>query len=517
MGGGVSAHQNDSVLSSTQKVEAAHLTDRYRIALAWSEEVLRREQRLCGVMGFAADAHYNQPLMMEKMERSLTSLDDASHAHCQDQQRSCGHAEVHSVSLTSAPHVILPLGDDSTLAWAAADGPICVYNWREGQVVSQMRADHSTGSHETAVCRLCVASDTHRHIASGDEHGDIELWDLTQPASVLHVRLHEQAISGLQREFGQNLLFSTSGDSYIMTYDLTQQQVVESAFPNSCDCGSGVANTVLGISEEMRKIILVGAADGKMRIWSRGDGPMRRLSTLGCLGGQPRHCQVAVDGWRAVIGTVPANPALISPKEVRDGGLLAFDLRCLGGSSDDADSRALIASWDAGPGNATWPGVPAATTTGVVDMALVEEGGQTRIMCIVDNTVRAFGLDGAEFSEQFHAAARADEDYDMNLCALGASSRFVFVGTSTPSVGVWRRTRADEPFGHQDYSRDEPLPPLLLRATCMPLQQSRLDLEPGEVLAHVENALEHDRRRIASRFADFGGKEWLTSPVGRVR
>jgi len=518
-------YQEDSVLSSYRKVEGEHLNDRYRNALTWSTEVLEREQQQCGVQGFNSTSPYAQPLMMEKMERSLSCLDEVNLSHCDDQRRSQGHAEVRSAALSGQASVICPLGDDSTLAWAAADGPIWVYNWREGQIVSQMRDDQSQGAHTTAVRRLCTIGDDYRHLASGDAHGDIELWDLTRHrSSVLHVRLHEQALTGLQSD-GQGKLLSTSADTYIMIYDLIQQQVVESACPASCDCGSGVPNTVLGISQEHPKIMLVGGADGKLRIWSRGDGPMRRLSTLSCLGGQPMHCQIASDGWRAVLGTVPASYN-VDIGGVSNGGLVAFDLRCLGGGGDDL-KRAMVSSWDAGPGRVdgeqplvgnrgrsrTSYGVPMPETTGVVDMALVEEGCQSHVMCIVDNVVRSFNLDDSlAISEEFESPAYIGEDSGSHLCALGARDRFVFVATSTPSLGVWRRTKPDEAHGHVDFVRNEPLPPMLLRATCMPMhqmQQSHADLVPGSVLAHVQDALEQDRQRISAKMVDYGSKTSL--------
>lgn len=501
MGGGGSVYQDESVLSSYKQVENEHLNDRYRNALAWSSEILDRERQQCGVQGFASTAPYAQPLMMEKMERSLSCLDEVCVSHCDDQRRSQGHAQVHSVALSGKPQVICPLGDDSTITWAAADGPIYVYNWREGQIVSQMRDDQAQGLHQTPVRRMCVAGDNYRHLASGDDDGTIELWDLSRPrCSVLNVRLHEQAITGLQSETGQNLLLTTSADTYIMVYDIVQQQVLESASPQSCDCGSGVPNSVLGICQEQPKIMLVGGSDGKLRVWSRGDGPMRRLSTVSCLGGQAMHCQFTSDGYRAVLGTVPPDVSVCDPDQAKHGGLLALDLRCLGGG-EDAASRALVASWDAGPGRTLSPGAQAPFSTGIVDMSLVEEGGQVHVLCIVDNVVKAFNLDNnLNLSAQFDAPGRVAEDGDAHLCALGASSRYVFVGTSTPTLGVWRRTQPDEPFGHPDYIRAEPLPPMLLRATCMPVQkQSHLDLVPGSVLAHVEAALEEDKKRLSAK------------------
>jgi WD40 repeat protein len=521
MGGGVSVYTDENVLASYKDVDDKHLNARYRIALEWSTEILDREYQQCSVQGFNSTSPYAQPLMMEKMERSLSCLDDVCMSHCDDQQRSQGHAEVRSEALSGTPQVICPLGDDSTLAWAASDGPIWVYNWREGLIISQMRDDQAHGAHDTTVHRLCSADDNYRYLASGDENGVIELWDLTRPrCSVFDVRLHEQAITGLQCEHSRNWLMSTSQDTYITIFDLVQQQVVESAAPKSCDCGSGIPNSILGMSQEQPNIMLVGGQDGKLRIWSKGDG-LRRLHTLFCNGGQATSCRIASDGWRCVVGTVPANGAHCDVSQVSHGGLLAYDLRCLGG--DQAENRALVATWDAGPGpgSGSGPHFPAASTTGIVDMELVEEGGEVQAICIVDNTIRSFNLDAnLAISPGFQSPARSPKDSGAHLCALGACERFIFLGTSTPSVNIWRRTRPDELHGHKDHIRTEQLAPMLLRATCLPLQLSRRDLAAGAVLSHVEDALEADKQRLAAKMASGAGKcskPQLTNPVGDAR
>jgi len=512
MGGGVSVYDEENVLSTYKKVESTHLDDRYRIALSWTSEVLERERQQCSVQGFEATSPYAQPLMMEKMERSLTCLDEVCLSHCDDQRRSQGHAEVQSLALSGQPQVMIPMGDDSTITWAAADGPIWVYNWREGQIVSHMRDDQAQGLHESAVTRLCAAGDDHRFLASGDTAGGIELWDLTRPRnSVLNVRLHEQGVTGLACENSRNWVLSTSADTYIMIYDLVQEQVLESAAPPSWDCGTGVPNSVLSISQEQPKIMMVGGADGKMRIWSRGDGPMKRLTSISCRGGQAVHCKITSDGYRAVLGTIPPNLKFCDPNQATPGGLLAIDLRCLGGSGDD-ENRAVVAEWKAGPGNAASAAVPACgSSTGIVDMALIEEEGQTNVLCLVDNAVRAFNLDeGLSFNPLFEHPARASEDSGFHLTTLAACNRYAFVGTSTPSLGVWRRTKPDETHGHKDFIRNEAVPPMLLRATCMPLQLSSLEMTPGAVLSRVEEAWENDRERLEAKL---GGKTLQPNPV----
>lgn len=357
-----------------------------------------------------------------------------------------------------------------------------------------------------AVSSLCVASKDHRFLAAGDKNGDIELWDISLPDRVFHEKLHEQTINGLQCDHFRSLLLTTSSSQYITIYDLARAAVAESANAKIGECGYGVPNSMLGFSETQPKIMLVGGCDGKLRVWSKDDGPMTRLSSIDCCGGQPYRCRIASDGWRIALGTIPANPAFCDPTQITHGGLLTLDLRCLGGADS---SRAIVSSWKAGSLTQSRQTVPTARTNGIVDMTMYEDAETTRIICIVDNMVRAFTLDGLEVVEEFEVDARAAHDENAHITALASFGRSVFVGTSTPSMGVWRLTRKDEPHGHEDFNRDVPLPPMLLRATCTPLKASQVEEEPGAVLARIKYALEQDEARVSAKLAKFNSETQL--------
>jgi len=158
-----------------------------------------------------------------------------------------------------------------------------------------------------AVQRLCPANEDRSILASGDERGIVALWDLAPAELSCEARLHEAPITGLQHEDGR--LISTSRDTYIMIFDMAQQGVVDRGVPKSCTCGSGVPNTVLTLGGEvMRKLVLVGGGDGKMRVWAKDDGPLRRTCTLPCKAQEPSQITVLPDGYRVVVSTVPADP-----------------------------------------------------------------------------------------------------------------------------------------------------------------------------------------------------------------
>jgi len=275
----------------------------------------------------------------------------------------------------------------ATLACASSGGPLWVYNWREGAVVSKMR-----NSAPGAVQRLCPANEDHSILASGDERGIVALWDLAPAELSCEARLHEAPITGLQHEDGR--LICTSRDTYIMIYDMAQQGVVDRGVPKSCTCGSGVPNTVLTLGGEvMRKLVLVGGADGKMRVWVKDDGPLRRNCTLPCKAQEPSQITVLPDGYRVVVSTVPADPVQCGVPKPPAGGLLLMDLRKMGG--EEEMNQAMIAEYSSqaasGVSAAAKAGMPA---TGSLDMSLVQEDDQTVALCCMDGIVRAFDIDG---------------------------------------------------------------------------------------------------------------------------
>mmetsp|Transcript_81548 Transcript_81548/g.174765 ORF Transcript_81548/g.174765 Transcript_81548/m.174765 type:complete len:522 (-) Transcript_81548:137-1702(-) len=509
MGTGASIREQEAstALPSTGVVTECNLSDRYWAKLGHYEETLAREQRLCYISGFESAAPYAQPLMMEKLGRSLRCHDDVFAAYSEDQRRCIGHAEVPAEALTSGGAVrsLCLLGDTATVACASSNGPLWVYNWREGAVVSQVRdGGDGGGSYGGSVRRLCAATEDCSVLASGDDRGMVALWDLASAGLSCEARLHEAPVTGLQSDGGR--LVSTSKDTYIMVYDVHQQQVIDRGVPKSCTSGSGVPNTVLSLcTESMRKLVLVGGADGKLRVWTKDDGPLTRICTVSCKAEEPTQCCVLSDGFRVAISTVQADAVQCGVPKPTPGGLLLMDLRKLGG--EEENNTAVIAQYgsQASEQNAAakLAGLPA---TGSLDMSLVEENGETLALCLMDGVVRAFRIDGpgGTLEEKFSTDIVAKYDPGAWPCAIAATGRLVFTATSAPSLGIWRRPPADEPYGHSDYHHSEPPPPLVLRARCAPLINSSKAgggggaevAATGSALSNLMKSLEADRIRL---------------------
>merc|ERR1711937_847955 len=118
-------------------------------------------------------------------------------------------------------------------------------------------------------------------------------------------------------------------------------------------------------------------------------------------------------------------------------------------------------------------------------------------ICVLEGKVRAFDLNhecGLQHKYDFDVCKTYDEDHEP--CAVAASGRYIFAATSGRTIGIWQRTRPNEPRGHDEYPRP-PVPDLRLRARCVPPPQPHLDrtMIPGAVCSHVERALERDRMR----------------------
>lgn len=536
MGAAAAVGKNPSehpVLESIADVRAAHEQDRYRLALKRNEELLARQEHQCRIVGFQSRAQHMRPLMQEKLQCTLSYLDDLASSYSEDQLRHQGRTQAYceTLSMGGPVRALCPLGDGASVACSSSGGPIWVYNWREGREVSRMRTggdDSSFGGRgfDCAVLRLCTAREDGSLLASGDQRGNMVIWDLHGPRAAAEARLHQGGVTGLCWDRASNTLITASEDTHIMLYDIASHEVVDRAKPASLTCGDGVPSTALEVAlAGASKLLLVGGADGKLRCWSKDSAGIRRQSTLHCAFAQPSRVLMARDGWRAVVATCPADPVLCGGNPSR-GGLLLYDIRKMSGS--DAGS-ALIAEYRAAPPTA-YTGHEAAPP-GSIDLTLAGgRGGEIALTC-TDGLVRGFDLDLAVGGRLVPTAAEdsaapqafgPDWNIDISVghecgrypspypCAIASvDDSFVATASTSPSLSIWRRTSDSEPWGHSDFVRT-PQPKLVLRSCCYPLplvssstgRAQAFASTYGSTLASVQEALERDRRRIAGHVSE---------------
>jgi len=245
--------------------------------------------------------------------------------------------------------------------------------------------------------------------------------------------------------------------------------------------------------------LLVCGADGRIRLWSKDSGGIRRQGGMPCFGVRPTKCLIAADG-NLVVATGARGDDVACGGETRPGGMFFYDLRKVSG--DEFSSAALVGEYISPPG----------PQEGAFDLALTTDtspsGDEEAIaMAVLDGKIQAFNLQslGATGSKplpqySFDVVSRfEDADAACRPSAIACSGRHAFVATTAPSVGIWRRTFADEQYGHSEYVRAEPLAPMVLMTKLRPLKQKQIiaGSVPGVVLAHVQDSLEKDRIRLA--------------------
>mmetsp|Transcript_26596 Transcript_26596/g.48725 ORF Transcript_26596/g.48725 Transcript_26596/m.48725 type:complete len:572 (+) Transcript_26596:66-1781(+) len=526
------------------------------------KDALQRELVASQYMGVAGDAPTLQPLLTEKMARSLGSLSALAEAHGKDQTRCKGYAEV-SLGMIREEGVqcMCALGDDTTIALASAEGPLWIYNWREGAVVCTLRDSASATERQGAVHSLCSTSRDHSILATGDEQGLLNLWSVPEQCMKSEVKLHMDAIIGVSCAVDPGWVATASLDSYMVLFDLAKEQVVDRAMMWSSETCSGTRTSALCISEDPKNLIMVGAEDGHVHCWSKDAGRLREVGTLQCGASKPSKILALPDGHGVVVGSSPLNPGASEATDGSNGGLHLFDLRKLGIHGENT----LVTSYssniiDPDPG-AVQHGRRLIPRTGVVDMALLQDGGVLEaaaalsppmtptssaniargsesaaasrmrrksharasaglaqadadapsIWCLMDGMLRAFtiGRAGLRHHLDFDVTRGEGQAVPLNICAAG--DEVLATTTTAPSIEFWRRKPTFEQYGHEDYQHPTPPPPLILSARCLPINHSHLPQGPttklhapsmlkpaaGATLDAIKASLAADARRAA--------------------
>jgi len=558
------------MLLSAEDVTAARLQDHYTSKLKRNEELLRQAALQADVIGYKAAAPFAQPIMKEKLE-GMQVLGDVHASYCEDQRRWEGHSEVYLEELSVGGQItaMAPL-DKAHLACASTHGHLWVYNWRENRVISQLRsssvvlADEDGNPEVCKVRRMQALTQDGRILGSTDERGMVCLWDLFDLSMIAESRFHEKACTSIKPDYWRQSFCTTGEDSAVILYDLAQEQVRERLLPPPRSCGNGIPNTCLGIGgDRFPNLLVTGGADGKLRIFDQS-ASLKRLHTISVGSVLPTQC-FAID-WQLVVSASLGDSSYTGQKADR-GGVYCYDLRMLAEGYNNR-SGALVVKYPSGVkdgselkegqssmrssmkssrsrgSNRSAKSTSAARQAmdsgiGGIDLAIVEEGNSKLAVSLMDNVVKAFDLGTGEEIQmakdlevkrktqlrppywEIDTSEVVENDYATS-CVMTAIDRYVFVGSTAPSLQIWRRPLAGY-RGHCDYV-PPPLQPLELRQRCLPLALNAHDvpdealladptLRPGYALANARKGLELDRTRCGMTLRDFSRPNTIVEGV----
>ncbi|XP_074865615.1 WD repeat-containing protein 55 [Carettochelys insculpta] len=107
--------------------------------------------------------------------------------------------------------------DGHKLFTVSKDKSIHILNVEEGRLVTRFSKAHSS-----ALNSLLVV-DEHL-LATGDDSGEVKVWDLRRGSAVMALREHEEYISGMAVDENKKLLLTTSGDGTMGVFNIRRRR-----------------------------------------------------------------------------------------------------------------------------------------------------------------------------------------------------------------------------------------------------------------------------------------------------
>ncbi|TGZ55598.1 hypothetical protein CRM22_010361 [Opisthorchis felineus] len=147
---------------------------------------------------------------------------------------------------------VLAFFDDLTFRFASGGADNVCYVWQMDSRAPLWMMKHSTSVTAVVLCGYWCAS--------GDQSGEIKLWDLRDDSPLLHKLLqgHTDEITALR--INEAYLVSSSKDGFVRVWDLVSKLTM---------CLGQLAHLSPVLCMELRFLrILTGCADGRVRVWN---------------------------------------------------------------------------------------------------------------------------------------------------------------------------------------------------------------------------------------------------------
>ncbi|XP_054840281.1 WD repeat-containing protein 55 [Eublepharis macularius] len=118
--------------------------------------------------------------------------------------------------------------DGQKLFTVSKDKCIHILNVEEGRLVTRFSKAHSSALNSLLVI------DEHL-FATGDDNGELKLWDLRKGTSVMEMKHHEEYISGMALDGNKRLLLTTSGDGTMGVFNIRRRRFELLSEPQSAE------------------------------------------------------------------------------------------------------------------------------------------------------------------------------------------------------------------------------------------------------------------------------------------
>lgn len=203
---------------------------------------------------------------------------------------------LHTVHHESSCRKVRFSGDGSLLLTGAKD--LCTVDLSTGALVRRL-------PHSAPIYSLCVVDD--HLVATGDDDGNLKVWDHRHSRAVLECRESDDFLSDLAVAGSPRTLLATSGDGTLTAVSLRQRGTREQSEPFDEEFLS------LVVLKRGRKV-LVGAGDGSINVfsWGQWGSPGDRLLLAGSHAvdslaalSEDLFCMGTADGSIRVAGIVP--------------------------------------------------------------------------------------------------------------------------------------------------------------------------------------------------------------------
>ncbi|XP_053169659.1 WD repeat-containing protein 55 [Hemicordylus capensis] len=144
--------------------------------------------------------------------------------------------------------------DGNKLFTVSKDKSIHILNVEEGRLVTRFNKAHNSGLN----CLLVI--DEHL-FATGDDGGELKVWDLRKGTSIMEMRQHEEYISDMALDGNKKLLLTTSGDGTMGVFNIRRRRFELLSEPQNGDL------TAISLMKRGKKVAC-GSSEGTIYLFN---------------------------------------------------------------------------------------------------------------------------------------------------------------------------------------------------------------------------------------------------------